>query len=89
MPFNWKTPIGYAISMLVQCGAWFYLLISGCCILSFSGGACWLLIAIIEDIGQEFHNINKMRNNNPVTALNAHLKMKFHKIIQFHSTAKE
>lgn len=58
-------------------------LISLVCILCFLAGFCWLLIAIIDDINEDFDSLNEMKNNIKG------LKMKLNQIIQFHSTAKQ
>lgn len=83
MPFDWRTPIGYAISMTFLSGTWIFLLISCSCILTFLGGVCCLLIALAEDLNQDIQNLNEERSNNAV------LKTKFNDIIEFHCTAKQ
>lgn len=83
MPFDWKTPVGYAITMATQFGTWIFLLSSCSCILSFLVGVCWLFIALAEDIRKDIQNLNEERSNNAV------LKTKLNDIIEFHCTAKQ
>ena len=83
MPFDWKTPIGYATTTAIQLGTWIFLLSSCSCILAFMGGVCWLLIAFAEDIRKDIQNLNEERSNNAV------LKTKLKNVIEFHYTTKQ
>lgn len=85
-PFNWKTPLGYAITFSIQFGAWTFLLKLCCCILCFFGGVCWLLIAFIEDINSDIKNLNKIKR---IRENDMKFSQQLVKIIHFHSTAKQ
>lgn len=86
MPFNWKTPVGYAVAYLMQFTTWMYLLILCSCIMSFLAGICWLLITFVKDINIELNNINKLAK-----LKSNHIKLtgKLRDFVQFHCTVKE
>lgn len=79
MPFDWKTPCGYIITCLVQFQAWFFLLANCSVVLVFLGGVCWIIMAFIDDIKNDFHRLNGIKR--PVD-----LKFKVNSINKFHSS---
>lgn len=80
MPFDWKTPSRYVITCSIQFVAWLFLLTNCSCILVFLGGVCWMLLALVEDMGEDLRSLNN------IDCGPAELKRKFYDIIQFHST---
>ena len=83
MPFDWKTPIGYAVTISIRFGAVASMTCLCCCMLCFLGGVCWLLMAFVEDIREDIHDLNEEKNNG------SKLKMKLNDLIEFHSTVKQ
>lgn len=57
-PFNWRTPIGYLIALLSQCGSSFVTLYNICPIICFLVGTCWALIGCCVDISNELPHLN-------------------------------
>lgn len=53
MPFDWKTPTGYLITNTFQAFSIFQISVSCSGILIFMAGVCFILIVIVEDIGNE------------------------------------
>ncbi|XP_031636515.1 odorant receptor coreceptor-like [Contarinia nasturtii] len=83
MPFDWKTPYGYLITLCVQVPTWFFLLLNCSCVICLFAGSCWLLSSYIESIDGHLHTLNQANKQN-VSMENA-----FFRIIRTHSNAKQ
>lgn len=60
-PFNWRTPFGYGVALLSQCGSSFVILYNICPIICFLIGTCWVLIGCCEDISNELPHLNTIK----------------------------
>lgn len=50
LPYNWKTPITYLLTLLIECANAYFLTINIVPVLCFFMGSCALLITFVEDI---------------------------------------
>lgn len=53
LPFDWKTPFGYAFAMIGFFAAMYAVFLDMSPNLSFTGGSCWLIVTFVEDITNE------------------------------------
>lgn len=66
LPFNWKTPFGYAIALGGFFAALVGTLFEGSATMSFKVGSCWMIITFVKDLkndltlltATDMHNIN-------------------------------
>lgn len=59
MPFNWKTPLGYLITLLFEFGCVYFVDVFIIAVLCFLVGTCFLLKSFIADITAVLHRLNK------------------------------
>lgn len=89
LPFNWKTPLGYSMTLSAQSAASFSTLFVSVPLLCFFVGCCVILVSFCEDITNElsmlnlFQNKNK-RNNRPIAKLKVELKKRLCAIFQIY-----
>lgn len=86
LPFNWRTPIGYAIAVLLQCAAVYSMLFGTVVVLDFWLGSCWLFVEVAKDITNDLAhlNVNERANWNTPT-----LKWVFSDIVKLYLDAKQ
>lgn len=53
LPFNWRTPLGYAIALSVQGLAAYFTLVSISTVVCFLVGSCWLFISFIKEVSED------------------------------------
>lgn len=87
MPFDWKTPIGYLISCVLQSFSSFLMSVNCCCVLIFMTGVSFILISIIEDIGREFASQTSFGNEKQKNLMK--FKKNFFKTFQFYCDSKQ
>lgn len=63
MPFNWKTPFGYCITMLIQSTDVYYSGLCGLPIVCFLIGGCYLLKTIVNDITNDLFRLNTVQKS--------------------------
>lgn len=86
MPFDWQTPLSYAISWFLQSAAVFSMMVFIAPMLSWLVGTCWLFIWLIDDITCELSRLN------PINASNqreSKLNKRFFRIVQLHSDVNQ
>lgn len=88
LPYNWKTPATYLLTMLVQIVSF----ANSAAIYAISFimffGVCTYLVALNEDFQQSVTLLDdRIRSSSSRSSLK--LKKQFHELIQFHAKAKE
>lgn len=58
LPFNWRTPIGYAIAVFLQYAATITMLFCTSAVISFWLGSCWLFMEMVKDITNDLAHFN-------------------------------
>lgn len=58
LPYNSKTPLGYACTMLGMFTTSYASLMINSPLMSFMVGACWLIITFVKDIGNDLYELN-------------------------------
>lgn len=87
LPFNWKTPFGYFIAMVIFAEVTFYILCCGVIGVCLLVGSCWLIQTIVQDISHDVNDFNvskKKWNQNRME-----MKIKFNNFIDDFSYAKQ
>lgn len=83
LPFNWKTPVGYIVTVIWMSASYFLIL---SCLLStiwFYAGCCWLIITFVEDITNDLELLS-VGSRSDQRRLE-----RFGKIIQLHIDVKQ
>lgn len=87
LPFNWKSPFGYLIAMIIFAEATYYLLYCGVIMVCFLVGSCWLIQTIVQDVADDvsaFNVTSKKWNQNRME-----MRKIFNKFIDDNSKAKQ
>lgn len=87
LPFDWKTPLGYFIAMVIFAEVTFYILCCGVIGVCLLVGSCWLIQAVVQDISQDQNDFNvskKKWNQNRME-----MKITFNNFIDDFSHAKQ
>lgn len=58
LPFNWKTPVGYFVALLMQCIEILYMTSAGVPVLCFLFHSCQLMEAFVQDISEGISHLN-------------------------------
>lgn len=83
-PFDWKTPLGYAMLLVLEVGPCYYTAATCVCSLSFAIGFSLIMISFAEDIHGDL-----LALDNHIEIKNGDLEFsrRFFEILEFHSTA--
>lgn len=86
LPFNWKTPFGYLIALMMQAVASYFTLLSTASTLCLLVGLCLLFIAFVEDLANDLNalSITEIPNKK-----HEKLMEDFHNSMQHYSQVKE
>lgn len=92
-PFDWKTPIGYAVCIFIQLSKFYLLIEVYACAMIVTIGFCLFVSAFVSDIEEKLRQFNEdvvALEGKKVTAKeHIMLTTKFSEIIEFHAEAKE
>lgn len=85
-PWEWRDPLLYPISALIEFVLNFWAVTTCACVLSLYVATCYLFMAFAEDIKHEMNDLNEIcsAKGGPVQ-----FKSKISKIIQLHSNTKQ
>lgn len=86
LPFDWSNPCGYLIAISIGCYVLLYNAHVGVCIMSHIVGGSWMLLALTEDIKDQYYQINKIAK---FSQNRSKLFIQFSGLIQFDSSAKQ
>lgn len=86
LPFNWRTPIGFAVALLGSYIAIYAVLLSIGPILSFFIGACWFIVVFAKDVTNDLSQFNAAELR---LLSHAELKKRFTLVIQQLSDVKQ
>lgn len=86
-PFNWKTPFGYMVALLLATWLVFSLSFCGALANFFFAGLCWLLAAFIRDVNNDFAHFIVRKETNRRNSKQT--KIKLCKIIRELSRVKQ
>lgn len=86
MPFDWTTPVGYAIALIGSFTAIYAVLLGVSPILSFFIGSCWLIVTFTKDVTNDLSQFSaaELRKTNQVG-----LEMRFCNVIRQLSDTKQ
>lgn len=88
LPYNWKTPLGYLITLVFQAVAaisTFLSFIPTICLLC---GSCFLIIAFVDDISNDLDILNNIDGGGMSRPCHRIVKERFCNTIQFHTDLK-
>lgn len=87
LPFNWKTPLGYSMAMIIFAEATYYLLFCGVLMVCLLVGCSGITQTIVRDISNDVaaFNVSKKQWNQNRMELNT----KFNHFIDNYATAKQ
>lgn len=85
MPFDWKTPFGYAAAFIGQFAGFMIIGHNCACVLCLLCGFSWMTITFAEDIRIHLSNLNEQFK---IDKSYAGVKVKIIAFIDFHSDIK-
>lgn len=89
MPFNWKTPIGYLVTLSIEAVATYYVTVFLSLQFCFLIVSCVLLKSFVDDIMNELHTLN-VDKQIPADSDDAkNLKLDLCNVVQDHANMKE
>lgn len=62
LPFNWKSPVGYFVALLMQCIEILYMTSAGVPVLCFLFQSCQLMEAFVQDISEGISHLDINRS---------------------------
>lgn len=86
LPFNWKTPFGYAVALLAQFTGSYAVLFCASTVFGLFGGSIWLFISITQDINNDLKHLKFKKK---LTKSDQCMKVQFYKIVRFYLDAKQ
>lgn len=91
VPYNWKSPIGYAITIFLQFSSIFSAVVIFACVLTLFFAFRQFLLALVADLRQNVYSIDQIirENSSNQNSMRVELKERFHEMIQFHADAKK
>lgn len=91
-PYDWKMPVAYVFTMLLQASQFMIPFSTVFLFLSLFAGCCQFLIASIQDIKEHWLELSEDVKNKPkLVTIQKRIKMKekLHQILQFHGDIEE
>lgn len=76
LPYNWKTPIAYLLTLLIECADAYILTSSIVPVLCFFMGSCALLITFVEDITKDLALLDFTKNRTKSSSASVSSKAK-------------
>lgn len=87
LPFNWKTPFGYVIAMIIFAEVTFYILCCGVIGVCLLFGSCWLIQSIVQDIAHDMNALDVPKKKWQQNRME--MRIMFNNLIDDFSHAKE
>lgn len=85
-PFNWRTPVGYLITLSIQCVAIYATVFCAIPLVHLFIGTLWLSISFVEDVTNDlqFLTVDQSSNQNYMES-----RQHFCNIVHFYGNAKQ
>ncbi|XP_031618676.1 odorant receptor Or2-like [Contarinia nasturtii] len=89
LPFNWRTPTGYAMAFVLQCGNVYYLFMNCIALAGVYVAATLMLISFSNDARGEMNIIKKLNKTYLTKGNEREVVNRFCELIQLHIDAKQ
>lgn len=92
LPFNWRTPLGYLMALILQAASTYVTLLSVSPSIILLVGSCWILILFIHDITNDLSKLSAIKHDQLLSSgknTNGKIKRRFCKIVRNFSDVKE
>lgn len=86
LPFNWRTPFGYAVALVAQFTGSYAVLFCASTVFGLFGGSIWLFISITQDINNDLKHLKCSKESKKCDQC---MKVQFYKIVRFYLDAKQ
>lgn len=86
LPYNWRTPLGYLVTLIIQTVASLSCILSIVPAICLLVGLCWLIISFVEDVTNDLNALNIGQNTERSRRI---MKERFCSIIQLHMELKQ
>lgn len=92
MPFNWRTPYGYAIVLFLQIADVSSVLYCATLLFAFFIGSCWLCIVFVKDVANDLDSLNSVNATNGNASNNNNDRLmteRFFNVVQYYCDVKQ
>lgn len=94
MPFEWRSPFGYAVALFLQVADVSTVLYCATLLFAFFIGSCWLCIVFVNDVASDlslmnFGNASDENNGNHSNSDERLMKRRFFNTVQYYSDVKQ
>lgn len=89
MPFNWRTPYGYAIALFLQIVDVSSVLYCATLLFAFFIGSCWLCIVFVNDVANDLSSLDFGNASNGNDSDQMLMRERFFNAVQHYSDVKQ